>query len=201
MTHTDIEGVSKLMTFYKTLEDEINIARNSTNFYCIEGCGACCFTPAKNLEVSLFEAIPIALALIEQGIHEDILAQLETTDCNEVPCVLYAKVSDDGKQGGCTQYAPRPLICRLFGSATKGGKSMQNTQHLPIVCKPLKAIHFEDSIKVAKLANLLPVASMVSETARSLNPQLSGELFSVNEAIRRALYYLLQRLDYETNDY
>lgn len=196
MKNVDIAGVSELMEFYKDLEVEINVARKAANFYCLEGCGACCYTPAKNLEVTLFEAIPIAYALIEQGVHEHFLHLLERVDADEITCVLYTKNSDDGRLGGCVQYEARPLICRLFGSSNKGGKSALNTAQLPIVCKPLRAIHFDDADKVATLVKLLPVASVVSKRARALNLQLSGELFSINEAIRRALYYVLQRMEY-----
>lgn len=193
MKFIEVEGVNELKEYYLQLEQEINAARKSCSFYCIEGCGACCYSPSKNLEVTLFEAIPMAYAIIEQGEHEQVLAQLELGDCAERPCLFYVLTSADGKMGSCTNYANRPLICRLFGSSVK---NMREESRVPIVCKQLKALHFDDAEKLKSLKSLLPLASQVSAAARAFNPTLSAELLPLNEAVRRALHYLLQRMEY-----
>lgn len=194
MKHIEIEGIKPLLDFYEELGRAITAARKKTNFYCLEGCGACCYTSSKNLEVTLFEAIPMALALIKNGVHEDFLAQLEEGDCGESTCIMYSKTSEDGQNGFCKQYDARPLICRLFGSSKK---ISQDGAILPIICKPLKSIHFTNSIKINNLLTALPMSATVSSKARAINPQLSKELFGINDAIRRALYYVLQRMEYE----
>lgn len=189
----EVEGVKDLMVFYDRLEVEINVARKSCSFYCIEGCGACCYSPSKNLEVTLFEAIPMAMALIERGEHEEVLQFLEDGDCGERPCLFYVKSTPDGKMGSCTNYENRPLICRLFGSSVK---NMSTESRVPIVCKQLKIMHFDDKKKLSSLRELLPLAALTSAKARAFNPSLSTELLPLNEAVKRALYYLLMRMDY-----
>ena len=193
MKNIDIEGVAALMQAYDALGEEMAVARKATNFYCLEGCGACCYTPSKNLEVTLFEAIPMAMALIKDGVHEAFLAELEVGDCGERPCVMYSLTSEDGKMGFCKQYEARPLICRLFGSSKKVGK---DGVLLPIVCKPLKAIHFGSEQQKGAIMAVLPLSATVSARARALNLGLSQELFGINEAVRRALHYVLQRMEY-----
>ena len=193
MKYIEVEGVKELKAFYVELEAKISIARKSCSFHCFEGCGACCYSPSKNLEVTLFEAIPMAQAIIESGEHEAVLASLEEGDCAERPCLFYVKNSPDGKMGACTNYQTRPHICRLFGSSVK---NMSTESRVPIVCKELKALHFDDVAKLTKLRNLLPIAGQTSAKARAFNPILSSELLPLNEAVKRALYYLLMRMDY-----
>ena len=82
----------------------------ATGLACPTGCGACCVRTPPHVSVS--DVAPIARAAIESGEAEALLARARATGAG--PCVLFAPGQ---LPGGCTVYAIRPVICRLFAFA------------------------------------------------------------------------------------
>ena len=133
----------ELMTLYQEMAEEFSQTQKRSGLACPPGCGYCCKTPT--VEATAMEMIPMALALLEQGIAEEIYERIEL----EKPetCIMYQ--DNGGKLGQCTQYATRPSLCRLFGVA---GFYTKNHDKELSICKELKS-HYPDyqAIDVTKL--------------------------------------------------
>ena len=68
-----IEGLNELISYYKEYDKHSSEIRDRSNFHCLPGCGACCMTASSNIEVSLFEVIPMAIQIIQDNEEESIL--------------------------------------------------------------------------------------------------------------------------------
>lgn len=192
-----IEGVAELVDYYEQYDQEINLLRKKENFYCLAGCGACCYTPSEKIEVSVFEMIPLAinLALRDQGV--ELLNRLEVPAIEKEPCVLYQKKSDDGKMGLCTQHALRPLVCRIFGGSARLKK--YGNREL-VLCNLLKSEHKLNQDYLDQLSNEFPLVQEMVGYARNLNPDLSHKLYPINIALKKALEYVLLRMQWFNPD-
>ena len=82
----------------------------ATGLGCPTGCGNCCVRTPPHVSGS--DVAPIARAAIEAGEAEALRARARATGAG--PCVLFAPGQ---LPGGCTVYAIRPVICRLFAFA------------------------------------------------------------------------------------
>ncbi|MBK9030415.1 MAG: YkgJ family cysteine cluster protein [Myxococcales bacterium] len=82
----------------------------ATGLACPTGCGACCVGAPPH--VSEADVAPIARAAVAAGEGEALLDR--ATAIGAGPCALYAPAQ---LPGGCTVYAQRPIVCRLFGFA------------------------------------------------------------------------------------
>jgi Fe-S-cluster containining protein len=83
---------------------------DATGLACPTGCGACCVRTQPH--VSVADVAPLARAAIAAGEGEALHAR--ATALGAGPCALFAPGQ---LPGGCTVYAIRPIICRLFAFA------------------------------------------------------------------------------------
>lgn len=85
----------------------------SAGLCCARGCGLCCET--GDPEITAFEALPLAMHILSDS---GLLARYEAYRRSGAakPCFFYDAAADYG----CTVYAIRPMICRMFGYA--GGR-------------------------------------------------------------------------------
>lgn len=82
----------------------------ATGLACPTGCGECC--ARHDPHVTIADVEPIADAAIADGTAEAMLERALAAPAG--PCVYFAP----GRlPGGCTVYAIRPILCRLFGFA------------------------------------------------------------------------------------
>lgn len=121
----------------------------------------------------------MALALVEQGIAEDIYERIQIESPQS--CILYE--DHGGKLGRCTQYATRPSLCRLFGVAGVFSKTHEKTLS---ICKELKA-HYPERLPLdSKVLN----PAMISEWSSrlyALHPELSQDLLPISISLSKAL--------------
>lgn len=192
-----IDGVDALVSFYKQYDCETNEIRNKYGFYCLPGCGACCNTPSFNIEVAVFEMIPLAIQFALEGRGDAILKQLENDNIEKVPCIIYTKISEDGSMGHCSEYSLRPLICRLFGGGVWKKKDLS---HEMLLCKLLKEEHRLNQDMIDKLTKEFPLVLDVSAYARGLNPVMDQQLFSINVSLKKALEYVMFRMQWYSPD-
>ncbi len=175
------------MALYQEMGEEFANTQKRSGLACPTGCGYCCKTPT--VEATVMEMIPMALALLEQDMAEEIYERIQ----REKPetCIMYQ--DHGGKLGQCTQYATRPSLCRLFGVA--GYYTKTHTKELSI-CKELKA-HYPDfqSIDI----NALNPAMMSDWSTRliSIHPEMLQERLPISLALSNALekVMLYSRLD------
>lgn len=193
----EIDGLDELILLYKDYDMKTSFVRRENNFFCIAGCGACCYKASLHLEVTVFEMIPLAIDLIVNGQVDSVLESLNQHEIDQIPCVIYHKTSDDGSQGYCTNYENRPLICRYFGGAAKIGK--HGTRQL-VLCKILKEEHKLNQELLDNLSNLMPFIPHVTPHLRNLNKYIDTNLYPLNQGLKLALEYVLFRMQWLNPD-
>lgn len=189
----EIDGLEELIQLYKDYDIQTSFVRRDNNFFCVSGCGACCYKPSLHLEVTVFEMIPLAIDLIISGQGNYALEILNQQGIEQMPCVMYHKTSEDGSQGYCTNYDNRPLICRYFGGAAKVGK--YGSRQL-VLCKILKEKHKLNQDLLDHLSNLMPFIPHVTPQLRNLNRYIDNGLYPLNQGLKQALEYVLFRMQW-----
>jgi len=87
----------------------------ATGLACPPGCGECCTRHDPHVTIADIE--PLVDAALADGTAPARLALALAAP--DGACVYYAA---DGLVGGCSAYALRPMVCRLFGFAAVRGK-------------------------------------------------------------------------------
>lgn len=175
-------GLSELMALMEDTDGQISAFARGARISCPRGCGSCCETPSRNIECTTFEALPMALRLWETGRAEEAHAMaLDAGD--EGHCMIYEEVLLDTLGGGCSEYAWRPLICRLFGfSSTKD----KHGEPRLILCRLINTDATAEGI--VKMGVEIPSITDICSRARALgDPALSAERLSINRALAGAL--------------
>lgn len=186
-----IEGLNELISYYKEYDLLSSEIRDRSNFHCLPGCGACCMTASSNIEVSLFEIIPMAIQIIQTNQEESFLQLLSDQEISSKPCVMYHKTSKSGNLGYCTSYGYRPMICRLFGGSSRIYK--QGERRL-VLCKLLKDNQYLSQEVLESVANEMPICSDISAFVRGLNSDLGNAFYPINIALKMAIELVLFRL-------
>ncbi len=98
------------LALYRTVDEQTTVVSAGAKLGCPTGCGACCVRTPPH--VSVADIAPVARAAIAAGEGEALHDRAVATGAG--PCVLFAPGQ---LPGGCTVYAIRPVICRLFAFA------------------------------------------------------------------------------------
>lgn len=173
------EFSEKLSKLYVEMSAAFSTYHQSTGWNCLSGCGKCCLNP--DVEATLFEMIPMALSIYDEGTFDEWVNKLETTE--QVYCLVYDKHDDSGK-GMCSRYQDRPSLCRMFGVAGYFNKNHELTLS---VCKLIR-----DEYKITELpVNLdqetTPNFAQWSYKMASLEQKLIQEKMPINKALLAAL--------------
>ena len=154
--------------------------QKSSQMGCPSDCSICCLK--KDISASPLEFLPLAYKLYKTGEAEILYDQLEQQLDR---CILFNPIGIDG--GGCSEYAYRGLICRLFGFAAARDKLEQKRM---ITCKTLKSTTAYQELKPVSLkkAPLFPDYYM---KLSAIDLQLANEQLPINQAIKRALELVL----------
>lgn len=190
---SSFEGLDKLIEVYNELDSIISNFKNTLKIDCIKYCSKCCGTSAKNIEVSVFELIPLSIHLWQKGEADNLLEKLSQIDI-EAPCALYNGEYSPQFGGGCSIYTWRPLLCRLFGFS-----AVLNKQGKPVVslCKQMKVIDSTLENRVQKIVDQgleVPINSYFAQKVALINPFLGQPRYSINEALKLALETVGYRL-------
>ncbi|HEY8392294.1 MAG TPA: YkgJ family cysteine cluster protein [Capillibacterium sp.] len=191
------KGLDQLWQVYQALDEEIANLKAKAGIDCLPYCKKCCATPAHHIEVSVWEILPLALALWQKGEAKQWLDKLDALEAG-APCVLFNK--DPAKISGCSAYPWRPLLCRLFGFSAclnKRGKP------LVVLCKELKEHEPGVENRVQKLVDAglkIPVNSYYARQTANIHPYLGQDRYPINEALKRALAYIGLKLAYISED-
>jgi len=174
---------SKIMEIYDESHDSFQAFQQKTGLTCIPGCGECCLS--TEVSASILEMIPSALDLYDQKLAEKILNTLEQLD-ETSHCIFYVELSEDGKQGRCSNYKYRPCICRSFGATTVKNKTSKN---ILSVCKHIKKQTLIDFSQI----NLDNTPTIGEFSSRILFMECSDKtkVQPINQALKNALMYVL----------
>lgn len=144
---------------------------------CPSGCRSCCNTPAKNIEATILEFLPLAVHIIGSEQYQ-WLELLEKVD-DEDRCVLFEPNAAIKPEGGCVFHEYRPLVCRLFGASCVERK---NEKQL-LACRTLRE-------PLSKYLHLLPNAQYYHTRLIAIDFFLTQERYGINTALRKALQYV-----------
>jgi len=105
------ELVARRLPLYRAADDATRALGDATGLACPPGCGACCVTAPPH--VTIGDVAPIAADLVARGEADAVLIRAEAA-ADGGACALHDPTRSGG---GCTAYALRPVVCRLFGFA------------------------------------------------------------------------------------
>ena len=153
-----------------------------TGLRCPQGCGQCCVS--EKVEATVLECLPLAFSLFRTSEAELVLQRLEQNG-NDRQCVLYRPDLTRAGFWGCSQYATRTVICRLFGFA--GNPDRDGIPRLAL-CRIMKEAGAEQAAIVVG-DPLAPMPLFVEAGLRitALHPGLGTQRLPINVALRQAL--------------
>lgn len=187
------QAVSKL---FDQLGEEAKQYVAESGLGCVSGCGACCANP--EVSASPLEFLPLAFDFYNKGLSDTILSFLDAEEESK-SCIVYRAHSSDGKNGYCTNYANRGLICRLFAASARRNK--YGAKDL-IICKILKTEKAEEFVKASERINIdleIPMASKFYQMIEEIDDSLSKH-YPINTAIRLALELVLRFKFYQEEE-
>ncbi|HDM08989.1 MAG TPA: YkgJ family cysteine cluster protein [Desulfobacteraceae bacterium] len=174
---------------YRKFDQIIKRFRKATGLSCPLGCSYCCHK--WPVEATVLEVLPLAREIYRRGMEQEIMGLIEQRRAeNNDTCVFLLPQEHARANGACSFYNWRPLMCRLFGFATR-----RNKRGDPELCS-CKIIKKTDpaSIKRAHMALrqglTLPIYQDAFFTVASLDPARGYRRFPINLAIKEALEYL-----------
>jgi len=178
---------SARLVLYQDADRASAALSRATGLACPPGCGECCARHDPHVTVADVE--PLAEAAVADGSAEGALDRALAAPAG--PCVYY----EAGRlPGGCTVYALRPVLCRLFGFAAvrdKHGRPALAVCEVHTAATPdvaaRAAAHVAAGGEVAQLAEY-------QARADGLAPDPSRtEQLPINVALARALERALLR--------
>jgi len=190
------EKSEAVLQLFVQLGDESKQYAAESGLGCVSGCGACCANP--KVSASPLEFLPLAFDFFKKGLADTILSLLDSEDESSA-CIVYRAHSVDGKNGYCSNYASRGLICRLFASSAR--KNKYGTKEL-IICKTLKEAKSEKFQLATQRINedmQIPNASKYYMLIEEIDDQLAQQ-HDINTAIRLALELVLRYKFYQEEE-
>ncbi len=182
--------MTRRLPIYREVDDAITAFQGATGLACPTGCGTCCETQTPYVRIADMQ--DIAEAHVARGLG---LATLERArDAGDArPCVIF----EPGRlPGGCTEYALRPILCRLFGFG--GVRDKHGTAELA-ACR----IHKQATPEVAARAiafvaggGAIPMMADWQRAADAVDGDADPRLHPINVALTAALERALLRAHY-----
>lgn len=166
---------SQIMNLYEELES----GQARLQISC-KGCRQCCDTPARNIEATMLEFLPLALHLIETN-QFDAWFEKARNSTPEDRCVLFADESTK-LEGGCQFHHFRPLVCRLFSASYVKRKSVE-----VLACPFFKG-------ELLRKFDRLVDAQSYFDRLYDIDPYLATMKKDINTAFREALEYVGMKL-------
>lgn len=182
-----ISKVKAVEKVFNALDVEIKSFQQVSKIHCLAGCGKCCFKP--DIEATPLEFLPLAFDLFLTKRIDEVYEELSTT--KKAYCHLFQPKPLSFDQGSCGQYVHRGLICRLFGYSAYKNSSVKRKY---VTCKPIRESQGEQVEAVnesLKLTGKIPMMSDYYYQIRSIDPELGTNRYPINEAIKKAIEYVL----------
>lgn len=181
-----------LQKLNEEITDTFSSFQSSTGWNCLSSCGRCCITP--DIEVGLFEMIPMALAIYDEGKLDEWIEKITSTDKSS--CLAFIPSQKEG-EGKCGRYKERPGLCRMFG--VSGFRDKNNQVNLSI-CKFIKdqyeTTHMPEKIN----QNEIPIMTNWSSKISTLDHGLDHKKLPINLALLGALEKVAFYMQYQEPD-
>ncbi len=181
--------IREILAIFCEIDHKIGLLQREAGIHCPPGCGLCYQNEA--VETTVLECLPLANVIYSRGEEETILSVIaERVNCGDSRCALFGPEKAVPGNGRCSQYSHRPLVCRLFGFASRRDK-FGKLEHC--LCRIARKKYPENfSLETVKTIRGLhfPVYQDYFMRVASLHPGLGYRLLPVNTALREALAYL-----------
>ena len=182
----------KVEKVFAELDKKIAVFQNQTGLHCAAECNLCCMK--KDLETSVLEFLPLAVHLFESNQYEQFLDKLAK---GHDLCVCLSHLKVDGQLTGCTQYAHRGLICRLFGFSGLTGKTGEKKIYTCKTIKSEQAEKYESAIARINQKLKIPMASEFQMKLDQIDDGMANDVnpinISIEKAITKVAYYYSNR--------
>ena len=180
------EGLEALLDLYREVDMATEKFKKEGKVDCLASCRECCRTAAANIEVSVFEFLPLSIHLWQTGKAEFWLAKAAEA-APDSPCVLLNGNALLQPAGGCRFYAWRPLLCRLFGFS-----AVEDKYGRPVIslCRKINQANpgLRERLQTLVERGLpVPINSHYARRVSLLNPALAQTRYSINKALLLAL--------------
>ena len=174
------ELVFNIQTVYDEMAETFSKFQKDSGLPCLPDCGQCCTNP--EIEASLFEMLPWALKVYDEGTSDLWLEKLENPHQNF--CLLL------NKSHKCLSYSERPAVCRMFGVAGYKDKYGKSTLAL---CKVIR-----ENNPNSPLPTDAPVMSQWFNRISNLGDPSLHKKLPINEAMRSALVKIMFYFQYHS---
>jgi Fe-S-cluster containining protein len=187
--YQDGDLVLRVLERYREIDRMTTATILATRLRCPHRCGKCC--QSRKVYATVLECLPLAEYLYSIGDEEKILAEIEEKiKDDDGGCILYRPDRDNPDHGRCSNYAFRPLVCRLFGIALRRNKF--NKKELSL-CKVIKGMSKVSIELIAEEDSTFPTFPVYQDSfmgVASLHPGIGYQAFPINSAIKQAVEYL-----------
>lgn len=183
---------SEVIRTYREIDRKTGRLQAATGLRCPSGCGACCESP--EVEATVPEALPLAHEIYRRKEEEAVLRAVEERENRgDLRCALYLLDPVSPGKGRCSYYQFRPLLCRLFGFASRKNKH-GDLEFCP--CRVIKQRSPEAvrraEIRISKGLDA-PVYQESFVRIASMDPGLGYRRLPINRALKEALEQLYWR--------
>ncbi len=187
------EKVNAVNAVFQKLDQEIADFQQSTKLHCKFGCGKCCYK--ADIEASALEFLPFALDLYRKDKSFEWLDRLKQTP-SSICLILNPTQSGAGL---CSEYPHRGLICRLFGYSARTNKYGQKEYVTCQIIKTEQTEQYETAAKAVSAGGAIPVMNQYYMQLHAIDMELTRDFYPINEAIKRAIEYVLAYYAYREN--
>lgn len=188
-----VRKVRAIEKLFKTLEKDVQNLQKHTGIHCVENCIKCCTTP--QIKATALEFYPLAYYLYQNGLAEKFLDQIHQIQDASI-CPVLNQFSVNGSRLGCSNYAYRGLICRLFAYNYHTDKF---DRRRIAACKTMK---LELPSEIAKANDILltkpigPRATNYYQRLQFIDFTEAQNLYPIGDAIRIAVETIVTHFHY-----
>ncbi|MCJ7596382.1 MAG: YkgJ family cysteine cluster protein [Desulfobacterales bacterium] len=189
MSDFSIDHGSEVLMIYKEIDQRIGRFQVATGLFCPPGCGTCCESP--NVEATALEVLSLAEEILLRREEERALNAIEEKENQgDLRCIHHRPDGPDSEKGKCSCYPLRPLVCRLFGFASRRNKFGEIELSTCKILKEKEPEAFRRAQIGLREGLKVPVYQDTFYRIASACPDKGFRSLPINQALKAALGYL-----------
>lgn len=181
----------QIVQLYQELDQITCDVSNLFSVKCPDGCGECCNTASKNIEVTITQMLPLCVYLFQENTYQLWLDKAPKDNC------LFYETKSNHNNGCCALYEYRPLVCRLFGYSFIKNKY---GAIVPVACSTLKKQYNAKNELTAINTDCFPLINAFSLQLMTIDPLLSSKRYAINDAFAEAMEYVILTIEFASCD-